>query len=152
MRGNKELSRIKSKYSIALIVRILRMLIKQKKEAHEIILSSLMREINDINIISTSIDTLLNLIPEDEYLYIGSKYKELKDGYGKQKFINSNAVYYGIFRNDYRVDVGHFINSKEEYEYKGYIKKNFADGYGIIDNYRLGHSYEGYHSLNKNKD
>ena len=148
-RGNKELSRIKSKYSIALIVRVLRMLIKQKKEAHEIIVSSLMREINDVYIISTSTDTLLNLFPEEEYLYIGSKYKDLKDGFGKQKFMNSNAVYYGMFRNDYRVDMCRYINTKQEYEYKGYVKKNFADGYGITENYRLGHSYEGEHMLNK---
>ena len=76
------------------------------------------QRIEHYNFGESIMDNHLNLFPEEKYLYIGSKFNNLLDGFGMQKFESYTAFYFGVFRNNYRINVGHFMNTKENYEYK----------------------------------
>ena len=90
-------------------------------------------------------DLDVNLAPEVNCLYLGTKFKNKKDGLGLEIFNNTKSKYFGIFRNGKRVDAGQFniCNDFKEYYYNGQVKGIYASGYGwFADNKKL-ISYEG---------
>lgn len=87
----------------------------------------------------------VNLAPERNCLYIGTKFKNKKDGQGMEIFANSCSKYFGNFKNGKRIDFGLFYmkNKYKEYFYNGCIKGIYAYGYGwFIDN-KNNRTYEG---------
>ena len=87
----------------------------------------------------------VNLAPEDNCFYLGTKFKNKKDGLGLELFKETNSKYFGIFKNGKRVQAGKFStnNENKEYFYKGYIKGIYAYGYGLFSDLRNQTSYEG---------
>ena len=82
--------------------------------------------INDYQNIQNNLrtDLTVNLIPEKNYIYIGTKFNNKKDGLGLELFSNTNAKFFGRFINDKRVSIGRFIinNENDSYYYFGYVK------------------------------
>ena len=90
-------------------------------------------------------DLDVNLAPERNCIYLGTKYKNKKDGLGLEIFSKTKSKYFGIFRNGKRVQLGKFSidNKHKRYYYNGYIKGIYAYGYGWFIDYQTFSSYEG---------
>ena len=88
----------------------------------------------------------INLAPEENCVYLGTKFKGKKDGFGLEIFSNSNAIYSGIFRNGKRAYLGKFSISNQfsDYIFRGEIKGLYAKGFGIIFDKKKYKEYEGY--------
>jgi L1 cell adhesion molecule like protein len=103
--------------------------------------------INDIYYYQNNIINELdvNLAPDKNYLYVGTKYNYTKDGLGLELYSNSKAKYFGRFINDQRVSLGRFIinNKNYSYYYYGEIKGLYACGFGWHENYKESTYYEG---------
>ena len=87
----------------------------------------------------------IDLAPENKCIYLGTKFKNKKDGLGLELFNNSKAKYFGIFNNGERINAGVFDinNDLKNYTYKGQIKGIYASGYGwFVDRKEL-KEYEG---------
>ena len=145
-----QLDKIIYNYRIKVIISLFRKLLKLKKEAHLTIISQLYKEENiQMYSIHGDIETNVNLFPEEEYLYIGSKFNGKKDGFGMQKFIKQNSLYFGYFRNDNRIGIGKFIDNNVNTIYMGEILNNSSNGFGIFKNITNNIYFEGYFKDNR---
>ena len=115
------------------ITNLFRKLLNLKKISHQ----KLYKEFSQISsseyIIGLNSEQLIvDLAPEDNCLYIGNKFNDKKDGYGLEIFNNLNAKYFGIFRNNKRVDLGKYTmsNNSKDYFFFGEIEGIYANGFG----------------------
>ena len=83
------------------ITRLFKKLMEKKNISHQTLFSEY-SSINDYqNIFNNNRDDLdVNLIPEKNYIYIGTKFNDKKDGLGLEIFENSNAKFFGRFINN----------------------------------------------------
>ena len=90
-------------------------------------------------------DLDVNLAPEINCLYLGTKFNNKKDGLGLEIFEETKSKYFGIFRNGKRITAGHFLmnNDLKEYYYTGEINGIYAWGYGWFENLKKYNYYEG---------
>ena len=87
----------------------------------------------------------VNLAPEQNCLYIGTKFNYKKDGLGLEKFSESNSKYFGRFINGKRMSMCRFIvnNNNDSYYYYGEVKGLYAYGFGWSENFKESVYYEG---------
>ena len=142
----ERLKEIIQNYNAKIITKLFKKLILKKKESHKILYTE-NGIINDINYIQNNIrnDYLnVNLCPDQNFLYIGTKFNSKKDGLGLEIF-SLNAKYFGRFINNKRVYLGRFIinNNNTSYYYYGEIKGLYAYGFGLHENYKESIYYEG---------
>ena len=142
----ERLEEIKKKISSEKIQRLFRRYKEERNNSHQILCKEYSfipssEYILDLN----SEDLDVNLAPEQNYLYLGTKFKNKKDGLGLEIFTDTNSKYFGIFRNGQRIDAGRFAtnNDFKEYYYNGQIKGIYAWGYGWFIDSRNLTSYEG---------
>ena len=90
-------------------------------------------------------DLDVDLAPEVNCLYLGTKFRNEKDGLGLEIFNNTNSKYFGIFKKGKRIEVGQFAtnNDFKEYYYNGQVKGIYATGYGLFKDSRNNIYYEG---------
>ena len=142
----ERLNEIKRNYNSKIITKLFKDLMEKKKESHKEIYNEY-SYISDNNKIDNNIRNELdvNLAPENNYLYIGNKYKNKKDGLGLELFSNTKAKYFGRFINDKRVFYGKFTinNDNYSYNYSGEIKGLYAYGFGWSENIKESIYYEG---------
>ena len=128
------------------ITNLFRQLLEMKNESHKILYTE-NASINDNNYIENNMRNELdvNLAPDQNYLYIGTKFNNKKDGLGLEIFSESNAKYFGRFINNKRVFLGKFNinNNNNSYYYYGEIKGLYAYGFGYHENYKDLTYYEG---------
>ena len=128
------------------ITKLFKELKDKKEESHKIIYTE-NGSINDNNYRDNSLrnDLDINLAPDNNYLYVGSKYNYKKDGLGLEIYSNSNAKYFGRFINNKRVLLGRFKIENENYSYYYYgeIKGLYAYGFGWSENIKETTYYEG---------
>lgn len=88
----------------------------------------------------------VNLAPEVNCLYLGTKFQKRKDGLGLEIFGDTKSKYFGIFRNGKRVEAGQFTinNDFQDYFYYGQVKGIYAWGFGWFQDYKNYTYYEGY--------
>ena len=119
------------------IIQLYKQFIKNKSISHNNIYTEYL-SINDYENIKNSFPTnlIVDLIPEKNYIYIGNKYNNKKDGLGLELFQKTNSKYLGNFINDKRVNICRFSinNEKDSYYYNGYIKSYYAEGFGYYEN------------------
>ena len=127
------------------ITKLFRKFLNAKKLSHQ----NLVQEFSNISsseyIIGLNHEELtVNLAPEENCLYIGTKFNNKKDGLGLEKFGNSNAIYFGCFRNGKRVTLGKFkiSNQLAEYNYRGEVQGIYAKCYGIFFDQKKYREYE----------
>ena len=135
------------------ITRLFKKLMEKKSISHQILCTEY-ASINDYQELKNnlSIDLTVNLIPEKNYIYVGTKFNNKKDGLGLELFSNSNAKFFGRFINGRRVSIGRFIidNENDSYYYFGYIKGIHAEGgFGWYENAKKSIYYEGMWSNSK---
>lgn len=130
-----KLEEIIKKYKIALIIKAFRKVKELKNKVH----NKIEKEYSflsgsDYDKKKEEEDLDVDLIPDKTYLYIGNKFNEKKDGQGLEIFSDSNARYFGIYRNGKRVDLGRFVikNDNNCYIYNGEIKGVYAEGFGKL--------------------
>ena len=128
---------------------------KENKENIEKIKNENISDINQYNEEYESIDDEeefnldeldVNLIPEKNHIFIGSKNSNnLKHGLGMDIFKNSNSYFFGQFINGKRSGIGKYIinNSNYNYKYEGEIDGPYANGYGRFINNEISMKYEG---------
>ena len=87
----------------------------------------------------------VNLFPSNNYIYIGEKINNKKNGYGLEVFEDSNSYYFGKFINDRRIEICKYVinNENQKYHYLGEVNDIHARGYGIYINDETGVKYEG---------
>ena len=90
-------------------------------------------------------DLDVDLAPEVNCLYLGTKFQNKKDGLGLEVFADTKSKYFGIFRNGKRVDAGQFTinNDFQDYYYYGQVKGIYAWGFGWFQEYKNYTYYEG---------
>lgn len=142
----ERLNEIKKNYYSKKITKLFKKFMKIKAVSHQ----TLCKEhatTDDIYYYQNNIINELdvNLSPDKNYLYIGTKYNYAKDGYGLEIYSNSKAKYFGRFKNDKRVSIGRFTinNNNFSYYYYGEIKDLYACGFGWHENYKESIYYEG---------
>ena len=138
----ERLEEIHKNYGIRIITKYFRQMIEKKRESHKVIYTEY-DSIKDINYFGNNTD--VNLVPEKKYLYIGTKFKNEKDGLGLELFLDSNAKYFGLYKNNKRVSICRFKinNDNYSYYYNGEIKGIYANGFGYYENYKESIFYEG---------
>ena len=142
----EKLENIQKNYYSRKITKMFRKYIELKNNSHQILCkeySSIPSSEYIFNLNSEDLD--VNLAPEINCLYLGTKFNDKKDGLGLEIFGDTKSKYFGIFRNGKRVDAGQFVinNDEKEYYYKGQIKGIYAWGYGWFSDERNLTSYEG---------
>ena len=87
----------------------------------------------------------INLAPEENCLFIGTKLNDKKDGIGLEIFNNVNAKYFGRFQNGKRVEYGKFkiTNDFQDYFFFGEISGIYAKGFGWHRDKKKFKDYEG---------
>ena len=129
------------------ITKLFRKFLNAKKLSHQNIVQEYSNISSSEYIIGLNHEELtVNLAPEENCLYLGTKFNNQKDGIGLEKFENSNAIYFGCFRNGKRVSLGKFkiSNQMAEYNYRGEVKGIYAMGYGIFFDQKKYREYEGF--------
>ena len=128
------------------ITNLFRKLLAAKREAH----TKLFKDISKIpssqyNIALNKEKLDVDLAPEEVCIYLGTKFKNKKDGLGLELFNNSNAKYFGIFTNDKRTSAGIFNinNNSKNYYYRGEVKGLYAFGFGWYEDKKENKKYEG---------
>ena len=136
-----ELNKIIYKYRINAIIGCFKRLKQMKNDAHKkILIRRNMKEKNKlIDIENINVD----LVPEENYNYIGNLFINKKDGFGMQYFPKSDASYIGHYLNDKRINYCKFEDRSKKYIYIGETDKNFTGHYGIYSNYGNHMHYEG---------
>lgn len=132
-----------------LICNLFRKFISLKNKSH---LSIIKLNLKDKQLPSTNnnSNTDLNLRPDNEYTYIGSLFKNMKDGFALQIYPKQQCKYSGLFKNNNPIGICQFINNTNNSEYKGYQQHMEANNYGIlIQNNPDKYIYEGYFIANK---
>ena len=128
------------------ITNLFRKFLNAKKIAHQTLIKELSEIPSSEYIIGLDNEKLnLNLAPEETCIYLGNKFNDKKDGLGLEIFNNSNAKYFGIFRNGKRINIGRFsiYNNLKEYNYEGFIQGIYAWGYGWMSDKKSLKYYEG---------
>ena len=142
----KRLDEIFKSNKVKKITNLFRKLMEKKSISHQTLCTE-EEAINDYQNIQNNLrtDLTVNLIPEKNYIYIGTKFNNKKDGLGLELFQNTNAKFFGRFINDRRVSIGRFIinNENESYYYFGYVKGIHAEGFGWHENAIKEIYYEG---------
>ena len=142
----EKIDMIQKNYYSKKITKLFKDLKEKKEKSHKIIYTEY-SSINDNNYLDNNLRNGLdvNLAPEQNYLYIGSKYNYKKDGLGLEIFSNSKAKYFGRFINGIRVSLGKFNISNDNYSYYYYgeIKGLYAYGFGYSENLKESTYYEG---------
>ena len=142
----KRLSQIKKNYYSKKITKLFQKFMKIKTESHRKLYTEY-ATINDTYFYQNNIINELdvNLAPNKNYLYVGTKFNYTKDGLGLELYSESNAKFFGRFINDKRVYLGRFIMSNDNYSYYyfGEIKGLYAYGFGWHENYKDSIYYEG---------
>jgi len=145
-KDKKRLGDIYKNNGVKKITSLFRKLLEEKSISHHILYTEY-ASMNDYQNIQNNLrnDLTVNLIPEKNYIYIGTKFKNKKDGLGLELFTNSNAKYFGRFINDKRTSICRFLinNEDESYYYYGYVKGIHAHGYGWHENHKKLIYYEG---------
>ena len=142
----ERLNEIKMNNCSKKITNLFRKLKNLKNDSHQILCKDYLTISSSEYILDLENENLdINLAPEKNYLYLGTKFNNKKDGLGLEIFENTKAKYFGIFRNGKRIDAGQFSinNDLEEYYYKGQIEGIYAFGYGWSENKKNGTYYEG---------
>ena len=143
MKGNNEnIEDISAKK----ITKLFRKFLEAKKLSHQ----EIVKEISNISpseyIIGLNVEQLnINLAPEENCIYLGNKFNNKKDGLGLELFNNSNAMYFGRFRNGKRIELGRFTisNQLKEYTYFGEIQGIYATRFGLFSDKKKFRDYEG---------
>ena len=146
----KELSKIIYNYHIKLLFKYFRKFLALKKKS----LNEIVIEDNYITL-TTSNDNIKNisnyppdidLMPLNNYLYIGNKFNNKKEGYGMEIFHDIDAKYFGTYINNKKNGYCKFkINFEEKnYYYLGEVSNNLIKGYGFYENLQNNIKYEGY--------
>lgn len=78
----------------------------------------------------TSREHLHNIITSNEYIYIGNKINNLKEGFGVTIW-NNNTKYVGFYKNDKANGWGKFMSGDSHYE--GGFSEGGASGFGIYN-------------------
>ena len=128
------------------ITRLFRKFLNAKKISHQKLCKEFSQIPSSEYIIGLNIQELtVNLAPEENCLYLGTKFNEKKDGLGLEIFNNVNAKYFGIFRNGKRIAMGKYTISNNfcEYTYTGCVQGIYALGYGIFNDKKKFKNYEG---------
>lgn len=86
---------------------------------------------------------ILNLSPEEEYIYIGNTVNNSKEGFGIQIFGNNQKKFIGNFKNNKKIGWCIFFDFFSEYVYKGEIENYIEGQYGLYYNKKYNISYEG---------
>ena len=150
----KRLDDIFKNNKVKKITFLFKQLMEKKSISHQTLCTE-NESINDYQNIQNNLrtDLTVNLIPEKNYIYIGTKFNNKKDGLGLELFSNTNAKFFGRFINDKRVSIGRFIinNENDSYYYFGYVKGIHAEGFGWHENAKKEIYYEGMWS-NSRKD
>ena len=144
MKGNKN-ENIEDK-SARKITNLFRKFLEAKKQSHQNIVKEISNIPSSEYIIGLNIEQLtINLVPEETCIYLGTKFNNEKDGYGLEIFNNSNAMYFGCFRNGKRVDLGKFTISNQivQYTYGGDVQGIYAKGFGVFSDKKKFKDYEG---------
>ena len=118
-----------------------------KNNAHQILCKEYSSIPSSEYILDLNIDELdVNLAPEVNCLYLGTEFRNKKDGLGLEIFSDTKSKYFGIFRNGKRVEAGQFTinNDFQEYFYYGQVKGIYAWGYGWFEDKKNCTYYEGY--------
>ena len=142
----ERLREIKKDISIKKIQNAYRQFIEDKNNSHQILCKEYSTIPSSEYILDLNVEELdVNLAPEDTCLYLGTKFKNKKDGLGLEHFNDTNSNYFGIFKNGKRVQAGKFVmkNDNKNYYYKGQIKGIYASGYGWFYDSKNLNSYEG---------
>ena len=125
---------------------VFRKLLTAKKLSHQTITKEYSEIPSSEFIIGLDPEKLnINLAPEDTCIYLGNKFNEKKDGLGLEIFNNTNAKYFGVFRNGKRVHLGRFSinNNLNQYYFNGFIQGIYAWGYGWVSDKKNLKDYEG---------
>ena len=143
---SERLNEIKKNTSSRKITNLFRKLKQLKDNAHQILCkeySSIPSSEYILDLNSEELD--VNLAPEINCLYLGTKFNDKKDGLGLEMFGDTKSKYFGIFRNGKRVDAGQFVinNEQKEYYYYGQVNGIYAWGYGWFADGKNLTSYEG---------
>lgn len=142
----ERLREIKKDISIKKIQNAYRQFTEERNDSHQILSKEYSTIPSSEYILDLNGEELdVNLAPEDTCLYLGTKFRNKKDGLGLEHFNDTNSNYFGIFKNGKRVQVGKFVmkNENKDYYYKGQIKGIYASGYGWFYDSKNLNSYEG---------
>ena len=145
MKGNKD-ENIKDK-SAKIITKLFRKFLESKKISHQNIIEEISYIPSSEYIIGLNIEQLnINLAPEESCIYLGTKFNNEKDGLGLEIFTNSNALYFGFFRNGKRADLGKFKISNQivQSTYGGEVQGIYAKGFGVFSDKKKFKDYEGF--------
>ena len=142
----EKLENIQKNYSSRKITKLFRKYLELKNNSHQILrkeYSSIPSSEFSFDLNNEDLD--VNLAPEINHLYLGTKFNDKKDGLGLEIFGDTKSKYFGIFRNGKRVDAGRFVinNDEKEYYYFGQVKGIYACGYGWFADGKNLTSYEG---------
>ena len=87
----------------------------------------------------------VDLSPKNNYIFIGHKFNDKKEGYGLEIYLEINARYFGGFKYGKKNGLCKFsINNKEKsYYYFGEVINNRIEGFGYCNNSKNGTKYEG---------
>ena len=145
-REKERLKEIKMNICSDKIKNLFRKLKNLKNDSHQILCKEYSTIPNSEYILDLDIENLdVNLAPEANCLYLGTKFNNKKDGLGLEIFGDTKSKYFGIFRNGRRVDAGQFMinNDLKEYYYYGQVNGIYAYGYGWSENKKNMSYYEG---------
>lgn len=129
------------------ITKLFRKFLEAKKLSHQQIIKENSNIPTSEYTIGLNMDKLnINLAPEENCIYLGNKFGDKKDGLGLELFNNSNAVYFGRFRNGKRIELGKFTISNQinEYTYGGEVQGIYARGFGLFYDKKKFRDYEGF--------
>ena len=87
----------------------------------------------------------IEISPKNNYLFIGHKFNDKKEGYGLEIYSDINARYFGEFKNGKKSGFCRFsiYNQENSYYYFGEVFNNNIKGFGYFENCKNGTKYEG---------
>ena len=87
----------------------------------------------------------INLSPKKDYIFIGHKFNDKKEGYGLEIYSDINARYFGGFKNGKKHGYCRFsvYNIEQSYYYFGEVFNDKVNGFGYFENCKNGTKYEG---------
>ena len=150
----KKLNKIIFNYRIKLLVKSFRQfkilkynaLQKVVIENYFISPSALTTKVDNISNNSKNFDQPdIDLSPKNNYLFIGHKFNDKKEGYGLEVYSDINARYFGGFKNGKKNGYCRYsiYNSEKSCYYFGEVLNNKLRGFGYYENCKNGTKYEG---------
>ena len=87
----------------------------------------------------------IDLSPKNNYIFVGHKFNDKKEGYGLEIYSDINARYFGGFKNGKKNGFCRYsiYNSEKSYYYFGEVLNNKIKGFGYYENCKNGTKYEG---------